>query len=110
MCFCTPFKPDAGFSVANAMGRNKIIYALAAATLVVAADDGSGGTWAGATEALASGRPVIAWVGPGADPGNAVLADRGATRLTEIDQLFPLPDPKEPVPPAPAKEQLTFGL
>jgi predicted Rossmann fold nucleotide-binding protein DprA/Smf involved in DNA uptake len=109
-CFCTPFKPDAAFSVANAMGRNKLIYALSAATLVVAADDGSGGTWAGAKEALASGRPVISWIGPGAGPGNSVLADRGATRLTELDQLFPLPAPKEPAPPVPAKEQLTFGL
>src|SRR6266508_2406999 len=49
LCLCTPYKPTAGFSVANAMGRNKLIYALSKATLVVAADATKGGTWAGAT-------------------------------------------------------------
>jgi hypothetical protein len=29
------------------MGRNKLIYALTALTLVVATSEGSGGTWAG---------------------------------------------------------------
>ena len=28
LCLCTPYKPTAGFSLANAMGRNKLIYAL----------------------------------------------------------------------------------
>jgi predicted Rossmann fold nucleotide-binding protein DprA/Smf involved in DNA uptake len=38
VCFCTPYKPTTGFSVANAMGRNKLIYALSKGTFVVASD------------------------------------------------------------------------
>ena len=34
------------------MGRNKIIYGLCRCTIVVATDLDTGGTWAGATEAL----------------------------------------------------------
>ena len=41
----SPFDPDAGFSVGNAMGRNKIIFALSRAGLVVAAEYNKGGTW-----------------------------------------------------------------
>lgn len=44
------FYPEAGFSVGNAMGRNKYIYTAASAALVVRADEGKGGTWAGAIE------------------------------------------------------------
>ena len=92
LCLCTPFKPTAGFSVANAMGRNKIIYALSRATLVVAADADKGGSWAGAVEALRRGTaPVIAWVGDGAGDGNAMLVARGATPLYSVRDLFPLP-------------------
>jgi len=52
------------------MGRNKLIYAMSTATLVVECEEGSGGTWAGAVEAL-RGRtaPVIAWTGVGAVRG-----------------------------------------
>lgn len=59
---------------ASAMGRNKVIYALSKATLVVASDEDSGGTWSGATEALKRGiAPVITWVGEGSGPGNEPL-------------------------------------
>lgn len=93
LCLCTPYKPTAGFSVANAMGRNKIIYALSEATLVVSADAEKGGTWAGAIEALRqSTAPVLVWTGEGAGKGNALLAARRATRVNEISGLFPLPD------------------
>ena len=75
---CTPYKPDAGFSVANAMGRNKLIYALSQTTFVVAADHDKGGTWAGAIEALRrSIAPVAVWTGDGAGSGNAALVERG---------------------------------
>ena len=94
LCLCTPYKPTAGFSVANAMGRNKLIYALSKATLVVAADATKGGTWAGATEAIRqSTAPVVVWTGEGAGNGNALLAERGATALNQLSDLFPLPDP-----------------
>lgn len=48
----SPFDPNAGFNVGNAMQRNKVIYALAEAALVVRADMNKGGTWNGATEWL----------------------------------------------------------
>ncbi|MCY3786193.1 MAG: hypothetical protein OXG47_05640 [bacterium] len=41
---CTPYSPEAPFSVGNAMGRNKLIYALSDLTLVVAANVDTGGT------------------------------------------------------------------
>lgn len=44
--------PDAGFNVGSAMARNKYIYALAHAGLVVNSDFAKGGTWAGAIEVL----------------------------------------------------------
>ncbi len=44
--------PSAGFSVGNAMQRNKLIYALSDASLVVNSDFETGGTWAGAIEQL----------------------------------------------------------
>jgi predicted Rossmann fold nucleotide-binding protein DprA/Smf involved in DNA uptake len=92
LCLCTPYKPTAGFSVPNAMGRNKLIYALSEATLVVAADLDKGGTWAGATEALkSSSAPVLVWTGQGAGPGNARLVELGAIPVDSLETLFPLP-------------------
>ena len=52
VCLVSPFSPSAGFQVGNAMGRNKLIYAMSICTLVVAASEGTGGTWAGAVEAI----------------------------------------------------------
>lgn len=93
VCLCSPYKPSAGFTVANAMGRNKLIYAMSNATLVVECDQGSGGTWAGAVEALRARKvPVIAWTGADASPGNLALIRRGAHPLEQVDRLFPLPD------------------
>src|SRR5207248_2013941 len=51
----TPYMPSAGFSVGGAMGRNKIIYGLAEFAVVVSSDFQTGGTWAGAVEALKGG-------------------------------------------------------
>jgi predicted Rossmann fold nucleotide-binding protein DprA/Smf involved in DNA uptake len=48
----TPYAPNAGFNVGNAMGRNKLIYALADFGLVVRFTVGKGGTWEGANEQL----------------------------------------------------------
>lgn len=48
----SPYDPSAGFNVGNAMQRNKLIYALADASLVVSSDVNKGGTWAGAVEQL----------------------------------------------------------
>jgi len=48
----SPYDPSAGFNVGNAMQRNKLIYALADASLVVSSDFNKGGTWTGAVEQL----------------------------------------------------------
>jgi predicted Rossmann fold nucleotide-binding protein DprA/Smf involved in DNA uptake len=86
---CSPYKPTAGFSTGNAMGRNKIVYALSDVALVVASDEGSGGTWAGATEALKKHlAPIVAWMGDGAGTGNAALVTRGATPVSDVTELF----------------------
>jgi predicted Rossmann fold nucleotide-binding protein DprA/Smf involved in DNA uptake len=93
LCLCTPYKPTAGFSVANAMGRNKLIYALSRATFVIAADAERGGTWAGALEALRQATvPVLVWTGDGAGEGNPLLVERGATGVASLSELFPLPE------------------
>lgn len=48
----SPYDPNAAFNVGNAMQRNKLVYALSDAALVVCSDAGKGGTWAGAQEQL----------------------------------------------------------
>jgi predicted Rossmann fold nucleotide-binding protein DprA/Smf involved in DNA uptake len=46
----TPFNPEAGFNVGHAMARNRYIYCLADAAVVVSSAAGKGGTWSGALE------------------------------------------------------------
>lgn len=113
LCLCTPYNPTAGFSVANAMGRNKLIYALSRATLIVASDLDKGGTWAGAVEALRRRTaPVLVWTGEGAGVGNPRLVERGAIPLDHMAELFPLPAAEEggPQPSERAPEQLALDV
>ncbi len=78
----TPYSPGAGFSVGNAMGRNKLIYALADYALVIASDFEKGGTWAGATEALKHNyAPVFAVEASFVPDGNLELIKLGALPL-----------------------------
>jgi predicted Rossmann fold nucleotide-binding protein DprA/Smf involved in DNA uptake len=51
----TASAPSARFTVAAAMGRNKLIYALSSAAVVVSSGLDTGGTWAGAVENLRAG-------------------------------------------------------
>ena len=89
VCLATPFKPSAGFSVAGAMARNKLVYATARVTLVVASDLGRGGTWEGAVEALHHGYGTVAvWRGPGGGPGNERLVALGATPVVDVPAVF----------------------
>jgi predicted Rossmann fold nucleotide-binding protein DprA/Smf involved in DNA uptake len=79
LALITPYSPNAGFTVGLAMGRNKMIYALSDYALVVAADEGRGGTWAGATQALKAGwTPVFVLAGPEMPRGNRALIEQGA--------------------------------
>lgn len=110
LCMCTPYKPTAGFSVANAMGRNRIVYALARATFVVAADHEKGGTWAGAVEALQQSiSPVLVWTGPGGGSGNAELVRLGGVAVDDVERILPLPD-AGPAPVADRARQLSLGM
>lgn len=75
----SPYDPAAGFNVGHAMQRNKMIYALADAALVVTSDFEKGGTWAGAIEQLDRLHlvPVFVRNGSNAGRGNAALLHRG---------------------------------
>ena len=76
----SPYDPAAGFDVGNAMQRNKIIYALADAALVVNSDLKKGGTWAGATEQLEKLHLTPVYVRADADRGSGLeaLGQKGA--------------------------------
>jgi predicted Rossmann fold nucleotide-binding protein DprA/Smf involved in DNA uptake len=76
----SPFDPAAGFNVGNAMQRNKLIYALADAALVVNSDHEKGGTWSGAIEQIERFRtcPVFARSGEEVPMGNKKLIEAGA--------------------------------
>ena len=84
LALLTPYAPNAGFSIGAAMGRNRLIYALADYAIVVASDAGKGGTWAGATEALKAGWvPVFVLDGPDVPDGNRQLLQKGGQSLPE---------------------------
>jgi len=114
---CTPYSPDAPFSPGNAMGRNKLIYAQAALTVVIASDTGTGGTWSGATEALKRGFGAVAvWRGDGEGPGNESLQQLGAAPVSSIEDIesvldAPPPVITEPSPasPSPPEQQPLFA-
>ena len=112
LCLATPFAPSAGFSTGNAMARNRLIYALAEITLVVASDVEKGGTWGGATEALRRGFGAVAvWTGGGGGDGNPALVERGARPIDAVDQLWdPQPTPAPRPPPSTETKQLHLGV
>src|SRR6266567_688679 len=82
----TPYAPTAGFSIGGAMGRNKLIYGLSDFAIVVSSDFQTGGTWAGAVEALKAGWcPVFVRDGPDVPKGNRELLRLGAAPLAESE-------------------------
>ena len=82
-----PYDPAARFNVGHAMQRNKLIYALADAALVVNSDYRKGGTWAGASEQLERLKSVPVYVRADGDVGKG---------LAELQRLGakPWPNPK----------------
>jgi DNA processing protein len=84
----SPYDPNAGFNVGNAMRRNKLIYALADASLVVSSDVDKGGTWSGAIEQLEKLRLVPMYVRSteGSSNGLDALKKKGA---------LPWPNPRD---------------
>jgi len=81
----SPYHPEAGFSVGNAMARNKLIYAMAQYAVVVSAETGKGGTWTGAREELARSihRQVFVRIEEGVPTGNRTLIELGAEKWPE---------------------------
>ncbi len=75
----SPFNPETGFNVGKAMGRNKYIYCLSDAAVVVNSTPKKGGTWNGAIEDLKHDW-VSLWVKTKDSPqsGNAALVQQGA--------------------------------
>jgi len=55
----SPYDPDSRWFAYTAMERNKLLYGLSDAALVVASSADNGGTWAGACEALQHGRVKV---------------------------------------------------
>ncbi len=77
------FYPEAGFSVGHAMQRNKYIYCLSDAALVVHSGE-KGGTWSGAMENLKK-QWVSLWVKKTSEKraGNAAIVRAGAAWIPE---------------------------
>jgi DNA processing protein len=81
----SPYDPAARFNVGHAMGRNKLIYALADRGLVVNSDLEKGGTWAGAIEQTDRYRWFPLFIRMAGEPpaGNAELVRRGGVAWTD---------------------------
>ena len=75
--------PDDPFSPQRAIARNHTIYALGEAALVMAAREGVGGSWHGATDCLRGGYTPVFVPGQELDkmPGSRALHARGALTL-----------------------------
>ena len=75
--------PEAGFNAGNAMQRNKYVYCLSDAAIVVHAGR-RGGTWSGAMENLKE-RWVPLWIKPTSDAaaGNQLLVRQGGHWISE---------------------------
>lgn len=108
----SPYNPEAGFNVGNAMGRNKFIYAMSDATIVIKSDT-KGGTWEGAKENIKNKWTPL-WVVNGSDPkqnrGNEEVVKLGGSWLSK-DLKINVQDLKVDTPdlPAPAMQASLFG-
>lgn len=79
----SPYYPESPFNVANAMARNKYIYTISIASIVVYSNV-KGGTWSGANEVLTKQWTPL-WVCKPLDSNspNQILIDSGANILTK---------------------------
>ena len=104
----SPFNPEARFDVGNAMARNKLIYSMSTAAVVVVTEANRGGTWAGATECLKRGW-VPVWVHGNGEPvpGNEALVGLGAKWLPQEFDLHDLAA-KEPEPSRLNEERASY--
>jgi predicted Rossmann fold nucleotide-binding protein DprA/Smf involved in DNA uptake len=86
MLLISPYHPHARFTVGSAMGRNKLIYAMADYGLVISAEHKKGGTWAGAEEELKRDTSIAVFVraGDNVPIGNKKLLELGALNWPTI--------------------------
>lgn len=91
LVLASPYHPEASFNTGNAMGRNKYVYGLSMAAIVVHSGT-KGGTWTGAEENLKKSW-VPLWVRKTEDPaaGNARLVDMGGGWLPEAVESIDVP-------------------
>jgi len=85
LCLVSPYNPEAGFNVGNAMARNKLIYTQSDAAIVMKSDI-KGGTWEGAKENLKQ-LWVPVWVVDSNTKGNIELAKMGAKKLSISNEI-----------------------
>lgn len=96
----SPYDPDSRWFAYTAMERNKLLYGLSDAALVVAGSADNGGTWAGACEALQHGRVKVFVKSTGTiAPGNPKLLRMGGLPFPEepwenLRVLFTAPEQK----------------
>lgn len=106
----SPYDPKAGFHQGNAMQRNKLIYALADAALVVSSDVEKGGTWAGAIEQLEKLKFVPVYVRSVGSPsaGLTALKRRGAWSWPNPETPDELEDAIQASLPPPSQGDLSL--
>jgi predicted Rossmann fold nucleotide-binding protein DprA/Smf involved in DNA uptake len=96
----SPYDPDSRWFAYAAMERNKLLYGFSDAALVVASSADSGGTWAGATEALQHNKVKVFVKTTGiVAPGNPKLVRMGgipfpAEPWENVRGLFTAPEEK----------------
>ncbi|MBF0145880.1 MAG: DNA-protecting protein DprA [Magnetococcales bacterium] len=80
LALISPYDPNAGFNVGHAMHRNRLIYALADACLIIDSDINKGGTWTGAVEQLDKFNFIPVYVRSTGEPsvGLEALRQKGA--------------------------------
>jgi DNA processing protein len=82
LALISPFYPESGFNTGNAMARNKYIYSMAQAVVVVKSDYNKGGTWTGAVENIKKHwSPLL--VRQSTHDGNQELLKLGAIAMDE---------------------------
>lgn len=85
LCLVSPYNPEAGFNVGNAMARNKLIYTQSSATIIMKSDT-KGGTWEGAKENLKKNWAPT-WVIDNSEKGNIEIAKMGARKISLNEKI-----------------------
>ncbi|WP_261675281.1 DNA-protecting protein DprA [Streptomyces lusitanus] len=102
------FSPSQPWLAYAAMARNKVIFGLGRALVVVEAGE-KGGTLAAGEGALRMGKPVFVLnFGSETPPGNKILLEKGGYPITSREQLGEILD-KRPSPNRVTQQELPLG-